>query len=107
MHPSRRYRIESLIRESLASIVTVDDGLLTLRHISLNNDASVATVVYTVIGGRSDPAVVAERLNEGSSRYRHQLAKKINMRKTPKLIFIHDDEGLATDKMRRLLETFE
>lgn len=101
----RRYRIASQIHESIAPIIpsTFKDGILTIRRIELNHELSTATVFYVYIG--SDKKELAQFLEENKEKYRHQLAKKLNMRKTPTICFMYDEGGVAADKMRQFLET--
>ena len=100
----RRYRIASVLQEALAPLMrhVSERGLVTLRSVSLNNDCSVATIIYGIVG--DDREAVQVRLDDMAVAYRLQLAKRLNMRKTPQLIFQYDDEGLAADKMRDFLE---
>lgn len=102
-HP-RRYRIESLVLESLAPIVmaSLPEHIITLRQVSLNNDFSIATVAYTAVGNDNDK--VQEILDKQAWSYRRRLAKSLNMRKTPQLVFVYASSGLAADKMRAFLE---
>lgn len=110
-HP-RRYRIESLVQEALAPMVVsaLPEGIVTIRQVMLNNDFSVATVTYTTVGDNAGSASSSEGgnaqqvLEAQAWKYRRQLALSLNMRKTPRLVFVHDDEGLAADKMRVFLE---
>lgn len=102
-HP-RRYRIESLVLEALAPMVaqTSSPGIITLRHVSLNNDFSVATVVYTTTAANRQET--QQGLDAAAWHYRRRLALTLNMRKTPRLVFAYDDQGLAADKIRAFLE---
>lgn len=106
LHP-RRYRIEALILHALAPMVAaaVGGGVVTVRHVALNRDFSVATVVYAVAEG--DRARVQQALDEEAWRLRRRLALELNMRKTPKLVFSYDEIGLAADNMRAFLERLD
>ena len=102
---ARHYRISSLIKEALAPMLAsvATNGLFTLREVRINNDFSVATVIYSLIGG--DSRETQEKLGKEAGRYRRELAKRLNMRKTPQLVFAYDNEGLAADNMRRFLDS--
>ena len=107
-HP-RRYRIESLVQEALAPMVVsaLPVGIVTIRQVILNKDFSVATVTYTTMGVATEERADggAQQVLEAQAwKYRRRLALSLNMRKTPTLVFVHDDEGLAADKMRVFLE---
>lgn len=102
----RRYRVESLVHEALSPIVYAlhPDKLLTLRQVSLNRDLSLATVRYGT-AANGDVGEMEEELNKLSGYCRRRLAAKLNMRATPKLLFVPDKEGLAADRLRDFLET--
>ena len=102
-HP-RRHRIESLVHEALAPLVVsaLPAGIITVRQVLLNRDFSVATVIYATVGG--DRQEAQETLAKQAWKYRRQLATSLNMRKTPELVFMYDEQGLAADKMRVFLE---
>lgn len=104
----RRYRIASLIHESLAPMLQAvpRSGLLTLRQVALNNDYSVATAVYVYVGDEPLDEIQAA-LTDKRVALRTQLARQLNMRKTPELSFQYDEAGLAMDKMRQWLDTVE
>lgn len=77
-------------------------GWLTVREVALNNDYSVATVIYVVTGAGVDDTQA--RLQSQAAALRARLAQNLNMRKTPTLVFQYDSEGLAADKMREWLD---
>lgn len=101
---ARHYRIAAVLQEALAPMLAniVQGHLITLRYISLNNDFSIATVVYSVVG--DDRPAVQEKLDGEAKHYRRRLAHHLNMRRTPQLLFRYDEEGLAADAMRKFLD---
>lgn len=78
-------------------------GLLTLRHVALNNDYSVATIIYVYVGNTPIDEVQTA-LSSQRNALRTRLARSLNMRKTPELVFQYDEAGLAMDKMRQWLD---
>lgn len=82
-------------------------GLITVRRVSLNGDYSIATITYTVVGGQLGENEAQKQLEAAAPLCRLRLARRLNMRKTPRLVFRHDDEELAADKMRDLLESID
>lgn len=107
MKHQRHHQIASKLRAALAPMLANvrADGLITLRRISLNGNYSVAIVTYTVIGDKLSASDAQKHLDEFAPACRLRLARELNMRKTPKLVFRHDDEELAADKMRDFLES--
>ncbi len=100
----RRYRIESLVRRGLSTILAETHAMVTIRRIAMNGDYSVATVYYSVLTG--DIKSVGESLTQSAPRFRRRLADSLNMRTTPKLVFTPDEDGDAADNMQKLLDSF-
>ena len=102
----RRYRLEALLHEALSALVApkIGDDLLTVRGVSLSGDLGVARVFYCLAPGGARAG--AQRfLDEQAGDCRRRLARRLNMRRTPKLVFVFDRDGIAADKLRDFLET--
>lgn len=101
----RRWRLESLVLQELSGLVSPAFAaeLLTLRSVNLSRDFGVATVFYAAAPG-ADIEAAQKKLDESSLRWRRELAKRLNMRRTPQLVFSPDEQGLANDRLRTFLE---
>ncbi|MGI9306402.1 MAG: ribosome-binding factor A [Gammaproteobacteria bacterium] len=99
----RRYRIASLVRRGLSPILSADRAAVTVRHIELNGDYSVARVYYSLLAG--DAGEMQESLSQRAPLYRRRLAAEINMRATPRLEFVPDTGGRAADDMEKFLDS--
>lgn len=101
----RRWRLESLLTRELSILISpaFDGELLTVRGVSMSRDLGVATVFYSLAPG-ADIESAHERLQTSAARWRRELARKLNMRRTPQLVFMPDDIGIAADKLRNFLE---
>ena len=64
-------------------------GMVSVIDARVSRDLSHADIFFTVMG--ADSAEAAEALNHASGYLRTLLAKKINLRATPKLRFIFDE----------------
>ena len=102
------YRIDKIneqVREVMTDILrTVKDPRVSRAFVSVTSadvskDLSVAKIYYGVIG--KDEKGVAEGLKSASGYIRSELASRINLRLTPRLIFIKDD---STEKAVRISE---
>lgn len=102
----RRHRIESLVLRGISPLIARLSAAVTVRRISLNGDYSQATVHYALlIGDSANAQQNAQQLLENNAHLlRRQLASALNMRTTPKLVFVLDSEGIAADAMRDKLE---
>ena len=100
----RHYRVASLLRQSLAPLVcaAVRDGVVSLRHIDLNGNCGVATVSFALAGG--DRKAVEALLQRRAPEWRLLLARRLNLRSTPKLVFCYDEAGDCADKVRDFLD---
>ena len=102
------YRIDKIneqVRETLTDILrTVKDPRVSKAFVSVtaadvSKDLSTAKIYYGVIGGNDKD--VADGLRSASGYIRSELASRVNLRVTPKLIFIKDD---STEKAVRISE---
>ena len=88
-------RISSELLRHLSNIIfeEVDNEMLksvTLMEARVTSDLSMARVYYTYIGDY-DRKEMAEELKKASPFLRSELAKRMNLRNTPELIFEIDD----------------
>ncbi len=118
----RNPKVDGLVREALASILEQDISdprlsLVAISEVQVTQDHDHATVWYSVI----DPAVVtrrrghdtgdhlptveevAEGLESASSRIRGLLGKRVRLRRTPALKFVHDPVQEASTRVEELL----
>ena len=92
----RQNRLNEEIAKALAEIIrnvkekSVRDNVLTITGVSCAPDLSTARVFYSFFGG-GDKKEVAKGLKNASGYIRSQLARSLNLRQTPELIFIYDD----------------
>lgn len=93
------------MRQELSILISpaFDGEMLTVRGVSMSRDLGVATVFYALAPG-ADVAAAHEKLQSSAAKWRRELARKLNMRRTPQLVFSPDDIGIAADKLRDFLE---
>ncbi len=105
MRERRKERIEKLIEQELSvdihEILELAGDIVTVKKVLLSKDFSQAKVYITALQN-NDRAV--EVLNNKAGHLRFLLARKLNLRYTPKLRFLKDEEE---EKERRLDELFE
>ncbi|MBO4501474.1 MAG: 30S ribosome-binding factor RbfA [Clostridia bacterium] len=107
--PSYRInKINEQVREVMTEIFrTVKDPRVSRAFVSVSaadvaKDLSVAKIYYGVITG--DPADVAKGLASASGYIRSELASKLNLRVTPRLVFIKDESGERALRIAELLK---
>lgn len=100
-------RIESDIIKYLSNILLTEtrDELLktiTLTEVEVNKDLSIAKVYFTSISELTHKEVEKE-MNEASPFLRGKLAKVLEVRNIPELIFIYDETIEYATKIERII----
>jgi ribosome-binding factor A len=95
----RRPRVSQAIREALGTLIgdSLSDprlkaaGFLSVNHVELNRDMSVAEVYVAFYGGVDEAGEGAVSiLNRSAGRLRGPLGRKLNLQRAPELRFVHD-----------------
>ena len=98
MSELRTKRIESLLKEEIASMVTMGevkdpriDGLLTVSDVSISKDYRHAKVYVSYFGELERLVRMVEALNHAAGFIQGVLGKRIRLRTMPKLRFVVDE----------------
>lgn len=88
-------RLESTILRALTKILREDVkdpnvGFITLTDVRLTKDLSYLTIYYTVLD-KDKKDLTEQALKRSNPFIRSQLARAVNMRKMPKLLFKYDE----------------
>lgn len=99
----RRPRVSQAIRETLGKLVETElsdpriakAGFLSVNHVELNKDMSVAEVFIGFYGEEEEgPAEVAiQILNRAAGRLRGPLGRTLKLQRAPELRFVHDQSS--------------
>jgi len=91
----RRARVAEAMRIELADLIArevkdprVRDGLVTVSHVEVNRDLSVAQVGVSIVAG--EPRAVMAGLTRAAAFLRGPLARRLQLRVAPELRFHHD-----------------
>ena len=106
---SRTDRVGSQLQRELASIIgnELDDrrlGMLTIQEVRVSRDFSHAKVYYTSLGSSLEPVELTRILKEAAPFLRHELGRKVNLRTTPELRFVHDESVERGEKLSSLID---
>ncbi len=106
---SRTDRVGSQLQRELASIIRneLDDrrlGMLTIQEVRVSRDFSHAKVYYTSLGSSLEPVELTRILKEAAPFLRHELGRKVNLRTTPELRFVHDESVERGEKLSSLID---
>ena len=105
----RRNRINEEITKAMAEIIrnvkerSVRDVVLTVTGCDCAPDLSSAKIYYSFFG-KGDRKEVAKGLKNATGYIRSQLARTLNLRQTPELIFIYDESVEKGAHIEKLLE---
>ncbi|RFF31205.1 30S ribosome-binding factor RbfA [Wenzhouxiangella sediminis] len=108
MSTPRSERVAGLLRRELADIVhsefeyEIPRGLITVTDVEVARDLSHAKVFVAVLEIEQAPEII-EFLNEHAGQVRHELGKRIRLRVTPTIKFLHDTSSETGDRIEQLL----
>ena len=93
---SKHLRLESTIQRTLTEIFMreVKDksiGFITITEVRLTKDLSYLTVFYSILGQDAKKDAAKKALERSKAFIRTTLAHRVNMRKSPNIIFKYDE----------------
>lgn len=108
----KKERLEKIIEREIGSIImreSKDDRLkyVTITYCKLTTDLSVATIYFTVLGNEEQKEATTKSLQEAKGFVRSQLSKKLDIRKTPELVFKYDESNEYGNKIDEILRTIK
>ncbi len=88
----KQKRLEAIIRRDISEIIQFDVkdpnvGLATITDVAVSNDHSYATVYVTFLGGKRDEREGMDALRRASGFIRSELAQRLDIRRTPEILF--------------------
>lgn len=109
---SRPARVAEAIRGELADLVArevkdprVQAGLITVSHVEVNRDLSVAQVGVSILAG--EPRAVMKGLEAAAKFLRGPLARRLRLRVAPELRFHHDTSQEMSSRLRDIVREDE
>lgn len=104
-------RIRSIIGKNITEIIQFEVknpriGFCTVNEVDVTRDFSYATVYVSFLGAKY-PKQNLEELNKVKGYIRSSLAKKIDIRKTPEIIFKLDETMDKAERINQILKEEE
>ena len=104
---NRPGRIKAVIAKDISEILMFEVknphiGMPSVNEVVVNDDYSLAKVYVSFIGSKY-PMQNLEELNAVKGVVRSALAKKLDLRKVPELVFIYDDRFEKAESLERAL----
>ena len=82
-------------------------GMVSITDVDVSSDNSAARVFYSVYGNDEVKEKTSKALERHVGQIRHEVGKRIRLRKTPSLLFIMDDSMERGAKMMELINKIE
>ena len=104
-------RVEKIIEREIASILFDSNNqklkFVSITKVALTKDLSLATVYYTVLGNPGEIESTKDDLEKAKGYIRSLLAKRIDLRKTPDLLFKYDESLAYGNHITEILENLK
>lgn len=103
-------RASVTIQRELGQIISNDlsdprlPDIVSVTHVDLAPDLSVARVFISVGGDASDMKKALEALQSAAGRITHELESRIRIRRLPRLVFMADDRIAMGDDMSQMID---
>ena len=113
---SNRYdKVADLLKKEISLIITNEIKDIRLQNINItavkvSDDIGIATVFYTVIGEsihKEESKIDEIILEKFSGMVRSNLARKIKIRRVPKIIFRFDESIEYSENIEKLLKNLK
>ena len=108
MASDRQQRVAEAIKAELADLIArevkdprVREGLVTVTHVEVNRDFSVADVGISVLSG--DARAVLAGLGKAAGFLRGPLGRRLKLRVAPELRFHHDQSQAMASRVREIV----
>ena len=82
-------------------------GMVSITDVDVSSDNSAARVFYSVYGNDNVKTRTKKALENHVGQIRHEVGKRIRLRKTPTLLFILDESLEKGAKMTELINKIE
>ena len=93
---NRMSRVDEELKKEISNIITYDlkdpniTGLISVTKVKVSGDLKYAKVYVSILNAKDNKQVLAA-LKKSAGFVRTEIAKRINLRTTPEIIFIFDD----------------
>ncbi|HBG45464.1 MAG TPA: 30S ribosome-binding factor RbfA [Deltaproteobacteria bacterium] len=105
----RADRVGDLIKQEVASMILHGEikdpriGFVTITKAELTPDLKEAKVYFSQIGSDADKEKSRQGLTSASGYVRRSLAKRLDLRHIPKVMFLFDDSLEYAEKIERVI----
>ena len=106
---NRMSRVDEELKKEISNIITYDlkdpniTGLISVTKVKVSGDLKYAKVYVSMLNAKDNKQVLAA-LKKSAGFVRTEIAKRINLRTTPEIIFIFDDSIEYGSKIDTILK---
>ncbi|HLU40564.1 MAG TPA: 30S ribosome-binding factor RbfA [Planctomycetota bacterium] len=109
MQPRRISRLESLIQERVAKLVTQDMadprlGLLTITRVKLDRELTTCQVFWSVFGDEKKRRLNERALAHARGFVRREIAAILHTRTVPQVSFVYDESIVGELRVQQILK---
>ena len=107
----RQDRVNDAVKEEMAQILRdvkdprIAGAFVSITAAEVTKDLKFAKIFFSVLD--SDPKEVGKALKNASGFFRSELARRINLRITPELMFEHDSSAEYGANISSILKTLD
>lgn len=108
----RMARVAEEIKRELAQMIRDEikdprvKGLISVTHVEVTNDFKNAKIFVSMLADEEQIKNALRGLDNASGYLRSELAKKLQLRFTPELVFKFDQSLAYGDKINKIISTF-
>lgn len=103
----RSLKVKAIIDRNIRDIILLNGnskiGFVSVNKIEITNDYSLAKVYVSFMNAENREESF-QRLVRMAPHFRHELAQKLSLYKTPNIRFVLDDRFIIDEKMNELLK---
>lgn len=105
----RKERMGEAIRKVVTEKLSREQSLipsafLTINRVDVAEDFGTAKIYYSVFGGNLDERQKSVLMKEHQAEFRYEISQKLNLRRTPKIVFCLDKNTEHAFKINELLK---
>ena len=102
-------RVASVIKKCISEMLVTElsdpkIGFATITDVEVTNDLSFAKVYVTFLGKKERNDAGLEALKRAKGRIRTFISKRLDTRKCPDLIFLHDDSLETGNRIEKIIK---
>ena len=104
----KQKRLEGTIRKNISDIIQFglkdpNVGFVTITDVQVSNDHSFAKVFVTFLGKDARAQAGLKALNRAKGFIRSELSQRLDIRRTPELIFVLDETEMKARQIDEII----